>query len=581
MMPPTDRNNGLFIAICTLLFALFFSFILHQDWSLIFKKDLYFHDESVNSVVAANITRKFFPAMVRVNPLSEQPASWMEGPYWQHIPPLFTYIPYPFFKIDGHVTIEIKRLAYAMVILLTGIIFILTVGFYEKTAIATLSAAIAAILFICTRFTRDLITGIEFGTSDIILAFTAICSFAAVCWYLGHPRHERRQYPLWTFVPATIVLTMPILAKNVLGAIPVTTFLALILADHRKINRRVLIVFLSFMVLVALYFVPLYWISPATFREALAVPAAHAGDYEGWARPWYVFFVDYIPHRYAVNLALPYGMSVLLGIYYLLARLKRSTAFNVLALSGGWFLWNLCVVSVIRSKAPNFIFQTYLLSLFFAVYPLLLIISDHYSQCEMRTRIEKIWRHDPHIVYRSQLAVFMVLLVLVVTVYFALFADISRTRAAAYSYDSIRERFYRFGEVEQRMSADSNDIFVFNSSPSDCWLRYYVLFLTGSEARTFDEMLSYGAPVERLRGRYRRLYFVVSGVNTLPDIQIPHDVQDLGDFKVFVFKTADLNQEYLRTLTSAIYNSSVPVIFSSRAGCPWMLRGVTDRTGMH
>src|SRR5438552_10220932 len=120
------------VAILMMIFTTWFLYNTKSDFPLIFKKDLLAHDESSNSVVAANITRKFFPPMVRVNPLNEQQGNWMEGPFWQHIPPLFAYVPYLFFKLDGQVTIEVKRLSYAFLILLSGLLFILFVYLFTE-----------------------------------------------------------------------------------------------------------------------------------------------------------------------------------------------------------------------------------------------------------------------------------------------------------------------------------------------------------------------------------------------------------------------------------------------------------------
>src|SRR3990167_10848016 len=110
-----------------MIFATWFSHNVKSDLPLIFQKDLRAHDESSNSTVAANITRQFFPPMIRVNPLDEKQGNWMEGPFWQHIPPLFTYAPYVFFTLDEQVTIEVKRLSYAFVTLLTGFLFIFSI----------------------------------------------------------------------------------------------------------------------------------------------------------------------------------------------------------------------------------------------------------------------------------------------------------------------------------------------------------------------------------------------------------------------------------------------------------------------
>src|SRR3989344_1261084 len=180
------------VTILMLTFSIVFVRNTRSDFPLIFEKNLHAHDESSNSVVAANITRKFFPPMVRVNPFVEEQGNWMEGPYWQHIPPLFAYVPYVFFQIDGQVTIEVKRLAFAFVTLMTGLLFIFGVYKYKESLQAATAATIAAIFWINTPFTHELITGYAFGVSDIVLAFTIVCSFAGIIWYLRTEGSEER-----------------------------------------------------------------------------------------------------------------------------------------------------------------------------------------------------------------------------------------------------------------------------------------------------------------------------------------------------------------------------------------------------
>ena len=142
------------LAASVLLFCLVFALIMASDWPAIATKDLYAWDESVNSTVTANLTRRVFPPMVRVNPLLDRQGNWMEGPYWQHIPPMFVYVPLPLFVIDGRVTVEMKRLAYALVLLISGIGFIVAVSSFEPSWLANASATLATILWISTPFTR-------------------------------------------------------------------------------------------------------------------------------------------------------------------------------------------------------------------------------------------------------------------------------------------------------------------------------------------------------------------------------------------------------------------------------------------
>src|SRR3989344_1326558 len=172
------------LAIFFMVFASWFSHNVKSDLGLIFQKDLLAHDESSNSVVSANITRQFFPPMVRVNPLNDQQGIWMEGPHWQHIPPMFAYVPYLFYQFDGHVTIEAKRLSFAFLILLTGLLFTTIVYAFSKNLLCAFSAFVASVLWISTPFTRELITGYAFGVSDITLSFASVLGFGGLLWYL-------------------------------------------------------------------------------------------------------------------------------------------------------------------------------------------------------------------------------------------------------------------------------------------------------------------------------------------------------------------------------------------------------------
>src|SRR6185369_15134213 len=51
----------------------------------------------------------------------------------------------------------------------------------------------------------------------------------------------------------------------------------------------------------------------------------------------------------------------------------------LLWLSGGWFIWNLLAISFVTSKVPNFIYQSFLLSLFFVVYTLVILLKSQLS----------------------------------------------------------------------------------------------------------------------------------------------------------------------------------------------------------
>src|SRR3989338_5770822 len=253
-----------------MIFATWFSHNVKSDLPLIFQKDLRAHDESSNSTVAANITRQFFPPMIRVNPLDDKQGNWMEGPFWQHIPPLFAYVPYAFFELDGHVSIEVKRLSYAFVTLLTGILFIAIVFWFSRNLLAAFAALLASLFWINTPFTHELITGYAFGVSDIVLAFTVVASFGAILWYLKN----RKSVSSYQLIVISLVVALPIMAKNLLGAIPVATLLILLSRDKQS-YRKLLIAGGSLVAALVVYYLPLFLVSPEAFKNGLLVTFSH------------------------------------------------------------------------------------------------------------------------------------------------------------------------------------------------------------------------------------------------------------------------------------------------------------------
>jgi len=571
-IPKNKLEKNLFAFGCVLIFLLAFAFVIHKDWSLIFEKDLYAHDESVNSVVAANLTRKFFPAMVKVNPLVNTQGIWMEVPYWQHIPPLFAYVPLPFFKIDGQVSIEVKRLSYALVLLLGGIIFIISVYKFEQNITSLIVATLTTIFWIFTPFSRHLITGLDFGTSDIVLAFMVICSFGAFCWYLANPSSLRKKYPLWKLIVISLIVALPILTKNVLGAIPAATFFSLNLYDQRKINSKFLLSLLSFIGVIFLYFGSLYLSSPTTFRQEIFVSFSHTQNFEGWARPWYFFLTDYLPKNYLRLYTPVFILSVFFGLYQLFKRKFQGRTKTILTLSIGWFFWNLLVVSLIKSKSPSFIYQTYLLGLFFAVYvPLIFIEKNLFIIADIKTVITNL-SEKKLLIFKNSLTTLLVLAALITTlIYVNLLYKIPATRAQVYNYNSEHEHFYHFAEIEQKNGANPSDIFVLNSSQNDCWFRYYILFLTGAEARTFDELLAYNTEVSSLQNKYQKLYFVIDKSSNLPNISIPHSVENVDNFQVLIFDANSLDKNYLDTLKFWLSDSMNRQVYSSNLSCSWLL----------
>ena len=543
----TTATQYLLVFSLVLAFMLVFSHVLKKDWHLIFKKYLYDQDESVQSAVSANLTRRFFPAMIRVNPLVEHPqivisdgrkkSLWTEGPYWQHIPPLFAYVPLPFFRLDKQITIEVRRLSYALVALLTGIIFIFTVYSFEKTLTAAVSATLAAVFWIYTFLTRQLITCVHFGISNIVLAFTIICSFSAICWYLSKPSPVRKRYSCLQLIFIALVVSLPIMTKNIFGAIPAATFFALLLYDHRKINLKLIVSFAAFLAFLVAYYVPLYFSSPETFVvEFFLSFDIFSSNFEGWQRPWHFFVTYYLPQFYLQNFWYLFLIAVLAGILALTTGGFKGKSRTILALSIIWFLWNLLAISMSVAKAPDFIFQTYLLSLFFGTHSLLLIAGQSSALEPLRLKLKK--TVTPAISLYTVACLLSLLLFFTGRAYAGLINNIEKTRTQPYNYQHLRERFYRFGEIARQNAVNTRDIFVLDASKEDHYFKYYIIFHTGAEAVTVQDIIPLSVDPNYLKTKYARLHFVFDENRSLPDFLAAYEGFACPDFTVI---SVDLN----------------------------------------
>lgn len=540
----TDKSKTtkfLLVLSIVLAFMLVFSDVLKKDWSLIFKKFLYHHDESVQSAVPANLTRKLFPPMVRVNPFIEsqqiivtdgrKKSLWMEGPQWQHLPPLFLYVPVPFFWFDNQITIEVRRLSYELIALLTGILLIFTVYFFEKTLTAAVSAALAAVFWIYTPMTRQLITGLHFGISNIVLAFTVICSFSAVCLYLSQPAPTRRNYSLLRLIFIALFVSLPIMTKNLLGAIPAATFFFLLLYDQRRVNLRLAAPVAAFLVFLTMYYGPLYLSSSQTFMAEFFISfEVFSSNFEGWQRPWHFFITNYLPQFYLGNFWYPYVITILAGAIALVMGVFKGRSRTILALSIIWFAWNLLAVSLSTAKAPGYILQTYSLSLFFGIYSLLLLITQPAILQPLRSKLNKALTARP-LLYTA-VCLLTVMVLFTGKTYGGLINRIEETRAQPYDYQSLREKFYRFGEIARQHGANTQDIFVLDASKEDYWFRYYIIFLTGAEAVTITDIMPSEVGPDYLKSKYFRLNFVFDKNRKIPDFLAAYKGFDCPDFTV-------------------------------------------------
>lgn len=543
---PRKTIKRLFLGICILTVLLSFSQVVQSDFEKIFEKDLRADDESTNSVVSANLTRKIFPPMIRINSLQEKISNWHEGPYWQHIPPLFTYIPVPFFKLDNQITIEVKRLAYAGVLLLTALTFLIATYLFDKKIKTTVAATLAAVLFVTNEFSRNLVTGIDFGNSDLLLAFTIVLSFASVCWYLKEGREQRCRYSIWKIVIISIVISLPIITKNLLGAIPATTFFILLIRDYKKINYQLLAGFACFLAMLGLGYIPLYLSSPETFKAEIFLPFTHMSNYEWWGRPWHFFITYYFPKNYTKSFTILYYISILLGLWFLFKKRFSGRTKILLSLAVTWFFWNLIAVSMIESKAPNFIFQSFLLSLFFVSYLLIVLLTKTSLYIFIEKQVKNISISKPLIINYTLILIITTLLSVTVYSYKELVINFSKIRNSAYNYTTEHEIYYHFAEIAREKGVSTNDLFILAYSKEDYWFRYYLLFLTGSEARTIGELKSFNKPYTDIQKKYKRIFLVSDNSEKYENsMLISNQIDYIDRFKVMEIETKDLNSDYI------------------------------------
>lgn len=558
-----DQKTIVVIILCLIFTALLVRNI-RSDLPLIFQKVLHGHDESSNSVVAANVTRNFFPPMVRVNPLNEQQGNWMEGPYWQHIPPLFAYIPYVFFKLDGQISIEVKRLSYAFVTLSTGLLFIFCIYKFRKSLLTAAAATLSAIFWINTPFTHELITGYAFGVSDIVLAFYVACGFGAILWYLFGEKEERLVYPYWELAVIGLLVALPLMAKDLLGAIPAAVFFGLLLYDHRQINKKLLAAGASFIGLLLFYYLGLYFASPETFKNEVLVSFLHFKQLEGWGRPWHFYLTNYLPQRYLFDWAWVYFAGLFFGaavsIKHELPRKERI----LLWLSGGWFLWNLLAISAVTSKVPNFIFQSYLFSLFFIVYAVIIVAKKFFNL------------DQPVNLMTKKVLTVVLLLSFLAAGYEAIgFArQFKMQRAQAYNYQNEHEQFYRVAEELRKIGLNTNDLVIVRVSDNDCWFRYYPLFLTGTETKTLLE-LAFGFDANAVRQKYSRMFFVENKLD--PDFNENRRIE-LENYSLLEYDLGRMNTGQIQSLIDSFVNfykqdiqADIQRIKKDKTSCQWLV----------
>ncbi len=562
------HSKRIILAALLLIFAAIFFRNTASDMPLIFEKDLHSHDESSNSVVAANITRKFFPPMVRVNPLNEKQGVWMEGPQWQHIPPLFAYVPYLFFKLDGQVSIEVKRLSYAFLVLLTGIIFICSIYLFSRRLIPTIAATAASIFWLNTPFTHALITGYTFGVSDIVLAFTVICAFGGMLWYFSEEKTTRLDYAWWKLCLIVFLVSLPIWAKNLLGAIPAATFFTVLIYDHRTLSRKFWVSLCAFLGTLLVYYGPLYLESPETFKNEILVAFFHFNNLEGWGRPWHAYFSEYLPGRYLFKYTLVYWIGLALSFVAVLKYRENKKIQILLRLSLLWFAWNLLAISMVESKIANFIFQTYLLSLF-AICLAALIIGLKFAQ--------KIIRIDVTDYKYLAIPLLLVGILFASNSAWTFGRSASAQRRTPYVYDTEREKFYLTADLMRQQGIGTRDLVIAAVSDNDCWFRYNVLFLTGAESKTVLEMYFNDASGSDLQRKYDRLWFVIPKSEAAKNLY-KDNLIETPEYYLIKYDLIKLNPDMAANLIKDFVNvrtdeilQQIERIKDDKTSCQWLV----------
>jgi hypothetical protein len=300
--------------------------------------------------------------------------------------------------------------------------------------------------------------------------------------------------------------------------------------------------------------------SPDAFKNEILLPLMHTGqNFEGWGRPWHYFLSTYLPELYFHRFWIPFILVFLFGLVAIFRTQINRRTKRLLILCSGWFLWNLLAISIVSAKVPNFAYQSVIFGIFFAIYSLILLITN-------KIAFDIDGRYAKRIVrVGSVLAVALFLYTSAHTI-----NKFKTTRASSYSYISEHEKYYQFGELAQKES-DTKDIFILNATADDCWFRYYILFLTGAEARTFDEV--YGiADVEDIKDKYNKVYFVLPKTSERPDLGVNYEVEDYGDYTAYVFNTKDLSSSFLDDMRNKVLNPLHLEVNQANRSCEWLMQ---------
>lgn len=508
-----------YIIFTILLFSIGVLAFSYQQMADYFHKDLISYDECTNAVVSNNLYRDNFPPKLRLNSLTDEYQGWKEGPDWQHIPPLFSYVPFVFYFLDGEPTIEVRRYSYLFIAYLQGIIFIIGIFLIFKQKRAVFWAAAAAYLWIITPFTRGVLNANYFGYSDIVLAFTVTLSLLLTI--LVFQSIQRKETPVSGHLLALAITAsaLPVLTKNVLGALP-WAFLVVVMYDgltKRRIVRSEF--FLTFFVplsICAIYYGANLWKSPEAFKASFFVSFQHFGNFEGWKKPFHYFVTNYYPKRYFQFLSIPFLIGFIAAVYFwwnMEKEKQRSALYFFLT----YFAIHLVVISIVTSKSANFALQSYLFLLFFVLYVLWDKILDIMPELKFTKLFDLSYKYR-RAVGITTFTIFALLLA----------ANIYKAkiiRTSPYNYNTQNEKFFQFGELSNHILYGSpSSLFILDTDEKtypdgesfkdpDFWMRYYIMYHSGAEARRIEEVADFKNDFDvqdAIRRKYKEVFLVTS-----------------------------------------------------------------------
>jgi hypothetical protein len=501
-----------------MIFSIGFLAFTYQQMPDYFKKNLVSYDECTNAVVSNNLYYDIFPPRLRLNSLYPDYQNWKEGPDWQHIPPMFLYVPLPFYMMDGGPTIEVRRLSYVLVAYLLGVIFIIGVSTLFKEKRATFVASIVAWLWLLTPFVRTVLNANAFGYSDIVLAFSVVLSFLLI---ISLNKRVTSNLPinknLYIFI--VFAATMPLLVKNLLGALPIAflsfvVFKAVLANKLKKREAFLSVIFCGF--LCAIYYGASWWKSPEAFKAEFFVSLMHFENYEGWQKPWHYFITYYLPERYFDFMWWPFVATFVISIIIWI-KSKPTFRKTILGFFFAFFMLNLIAISIVTSKSANFILQGYIFILFFVLYSFSNAVMERFEGLKLSRFLDRLYQ------FRESIGI------ITFTVFGLLVAgnvyQMRSLRINPYDYKTQNEYFFQFGELARDvLYADTKTLFILDTDAKiyedslqhedpDFWFRYYILFNSGSEARRIEELRTFSNEFdvkERILKRYSHVYLVTN-----------------------------------------------------------------------